>query len=245
MVVAADQGAGRRLSRVLRSPIRQSMILVTGATGFAGSHLLDRLAGESPIAAWAHAGGRRSQHRRDVEWHDVDLLNRRSVSQAMAAIAPDTIYHLAGTPHVGSSFDNPSEPLAINALGTHYLLAAIEAYARNARVVVVTSAMIYGPAAEALTESSPVLPDSPYALSKLAQDRLALLAAAQGLNIIVARPFNHTGPKQAPSFAIPGFAQQIARIEAGQAAPVIHVGNLDAERDLTDVRDVVSGYATL
>lgn len=221
------------------------MILVTGATGFAGSHLLDRLPRETPITAWARPRGRPPQPRPGVEWQAVDLLDRRAVGRAIDALKPTTVYHLAGAPHVGSSFGNPAQPLAINAVATHYLLDAVETHARGARIVVVTSAMIYGPSRDPLTEASPAMPSSPYGLSKLAQDRLASLAAAGGLDARIARPFNHTGPGQDASFAIPGFAEQIARIEAGLADPLLRVGNLDAERDIADVRDVVDGYVTI
>jgi len=221
------------------------MILVTGATGFAGSHLLDRLPSDTRVTAWARPGGRPPRERPRVQWQGVDLLDRAAVARAIEQAQPRTIYHLAGAPHVGSSFDNPVEPLAINALGTHYLLGAVDAHARGARVVIVTSAMIYSRSDEPHTETSPAVPSSPYGLSKLAQDRLAALAAADGLDTVIARPFNHTGPRQDPSFSVPGFAQQIARIEAGLDAPVLQAGNLDAERDITDVRDVVDAYAAI
>lgn len=221
------------------------MILVTGATGFAGSHLLDRLPRDTPLTAWARPRGRAPQPRPGVEWQAVDLLDRRAVARAIAALTPTIVYHLAGAPHVGSSFGNPAQPLAINAVATHYLLDALETHAPAARIVVVTSAMIYRPSRDPLTETSPTVPSSPYGLSKLAQDRLASLAAGGGLDARIARPFNHTGPRQDASFAIPGFAEQIARIEAGLAEPLLRVGNLDAERDITDVRDVVDGYVTI
>ncbi|MEX2271610.1 MAG: GDP-mannose 4,6-dehydratase [Vicinamibacterales bacterium] len=222
------------------------MILVTGATGFAGSHLLQRLPPESRVIAWARPEGRPAYSTAtNVEWHAVDLLDRAAVSKAIASASPTLVYHLAGAPHVGSSFDNPAQPLEINALGTHHLLTAVGNEAPAARVVVVTSAMIYRPSASPHSEESDKLPSSPYGLSKLAQDRLAMLAGADGLNVVVARPFNHTGARQSPTFAISGFAQQIARIEAGGAEPVLRVGNLDAERDITDVRDVVDAYGVI
>ena len=224
------------------------MILVTGATGFAGSHLLERLPAGSRVVAWARGslpGNIQPGGISGIEWRTVDLLDREAVAREMARARPTVIYHLAGAPHVGSSFENPAEPLTINAVGTHHLLTAVGNEAPGARVVVVSSAMIYAPSASPHTEDSATVPSSPYGLSKLAQDRLALLAAAEGLNAVVARPFNHTGARQAPSFAVSAFAQQIAHIEAGHSEPVLRVGNLDAERDITDVRDVVDAYALL
>lgn len=221
------------------------MILVTGATGFAGSHLLDRLPAGAPVTAWARPRGREPLGATSVMWRGVDLLDRAAVAAGIRAAAPTVIYHLAGAPHVGSSFDHPVEPLEINALGTHHLLQAVETHVPRARVIVVTSAMIYQRSDAPHDESSPTLPSSPYGLSKLAQDRLAELAAAAGLDVVIARPFNHTGPRQDASFSLPAFAEQIARIEAGRAEPVVRVGNLDAERDITDVRDVVDAYAVI
>ncbi len=224
-------------------------ILVTGATGFAGSHLLERLPDGVRVVAWARPGGTPPASGAGmtarVEWQGVDLLDRAGVARALSDAPPDLVYHVAGAPHVGTSFDNPALPLSINALGTHYLLGGLAQAAPRARVLVVTSAMIYGPSVDPHAEDSPMAPGSPYGLSKLAQDRLASLAAADGMDAVIARPFNHTGPRQDPSFSMPGFAQQIARIEAGRAEPVIRVGNLDARRDISDVRDVVDAYAVI
>ena len=224
-------------------------ILVTGATGFAGSHLLERLPDGARIVAWARPGGTAAPPSGPtgarVEWKGVDLLDRVEVGKALADAPPDVVYHLAGAPHVGTSFDNPALPLSINALGTHYLLDGIAHAAPRARVIVVTSAMIYGPSSDPHAEDSRMAPGSPYGLSKLAQDRLAALAAAGGMDAVIARPFNHTGPRQDPSFSMPGFAQQIARIEARRAEPVIRVGNLDVRRDISDVRDVADAYAVI
>lgn len=206
-------------------------IVITGATGFAGRHLRERL----PSGAHVHAWGRR----------DVDLLDRNAVDRAVESARPSAIFHLAGATHVAASFADPALALRVNGLGTHHLLEAVRKHAPRARVIVTTSAMIYEPGVEARTEETRLAPQSPYGLSKLAQDRLAMEAARDGLDVVVARPFNHTGARQHPSFAIPGFAKQIAEIEAGLAPPVIRVGNLDAERDITDVRDVVDAYVLL
>lgn len=223
-------------------------VLVTGATGFAGSHLLERLPLDCDVIAWARPGGHHAAEATGTQaaaWRAVDLMDRDGVETAIAEARPDVVYHLAGAPHVGSSFDNPVLPLEINALGTHHLLSAVERRAPAARVLVVTSAMVYGRSDAPLDEASPIVPSSPYGLSKLAQDRLAALAAVDGLQTVIARAFNHTGPRQDPSFSVPGFARQIARIEAGLDEPVLRVGNLDAERDLSDVRDVVDAYMVI
>jgi GDP-4-dehydro-6-deoxy-D-mannose reductase len=131
-------------------------------------------------------------------------------------------------------------------MGTHHLLAAVRRLGLPCRVLIVSSGMVYRPGAEALSEDTPLVPASPYGVSKLAQDQLALRAFAEdGIDVVVARPFNHVGPRQEPGFAVPSFARQIALIEAGRMSPELLVGNLDARRDLTDVRDVVAAYERL
>jgi GDP-4-dehydro-6-deoxy-D-mannose reductase len=221
--------------------------LVTGATGFAGSHLLDRLSGRTKLTAWQRPGGRARPATIDVEWKAVDLLDRDSVTRAIAKTKPSRIYHLAGAPQVDTSWTSVVPHLAANVLGTHHLLDAVRRTGRPCRVLVVTSAQVYQSGGhEPLTEDSPLLPSNPYGLSKLAQDDLALRVHAEdGLDIVVARPFNHAGPRQSRAFAISSFARQIALAEAGAVAPEIEVGNLDARRDISDVRDVVEAYEHL
>jgi len=221
--------------------------LITGAGGFAGRHLLAHLKATHPdrlVWAWS----RRPQATTDdsIRWRQVDITNRDAVTEAIVDTRPDRIIHLAGSPHVGQSWRNTLLPLKTNAMGTHYLLEAVRMHQPSCRVLVVTSAMIYRAGHEPLNEETPAEPASPYGFSKLAQDQLALAAAHEdGLNVVVARPFNHAGPGQDSSFALSSFARQIALIEAGRAPAELHVGDLNAERDLTDVRDVVEAYARL
>lgn len=216
-----------------------STILVTGAAGFAGSHLLDLLH-NAP-------GPHRGPHQ-IVGWtrRDADLLDRETVRDAIAALRPDEVYHCAGSPHVGESWGRTAETLAVNVLGTHHLLDALRRTGRRVRVLIPGSAHVYAATAPLLTEESPVAPASPYAISKLAQELLGLRAVAEdGLDVIVTRSFNHTGARQSPTFMAPSMARQVAAIERGEAPPVIKVGNLDARRDLTDVRDTVRAYTLL
>jgi GDP-4-dehydro-6-deoxy-D-mannose reductase len=220
-------------------------VLVTGAAGFAGSHLVEQLAGSCEIVGWA-----RSAPPREVaplaRWEAVDLLHRDHVRAAIAAMRPSVVYHCAGLPHVAESWRDAAQPLAINALGTHHLLDALRRAGVRARVLVVGSATVYARADVPLREDAPLGPDSPYARSKLAQEQLGLRAGADdGLDVIVTRTFNHTGPRQTASFVAPSMARQIALIERGAAEPVIRVGNLDAQRDISDVRDVARAYASL
>jgi GDP-4-dehydro-6-deoxy-D-mannose reductase len=225
-----------------------SSTLITGAAGFAGRHLIAHLKAAQPsgrLVAWSRQPPE-SHGNAGVEWCQVDVTNRDAVTDAIVRAKPGRVVHLAGAPHVGQSWLNAWDPLKTNVIGTHHLLDAVRTSHRHCRVLVVTSAMIYKPSSDPLDETAPVGPASPYGFSKLAQDQLALAAAREdGLDVLVARPFNHVGPGQDPSFFLSSFARQIALAEAGVLPPKIQVGNLDAERDLTDVRDVVAAYASL
>ena len=223
-------------------------VLVTGAAGFAGSHLLDRLApsGEHELVAWRRPGGRPALPHRGVRWIDVELTDREQVVAAMRAARPAVVYHCAGAAQVAGSWEDTATPLEANALGTHHLLEAVRREAPEARVLVVGSALVYRPSPTPLREDDPLGPRTPYGISKLAQEMIALHAAAvDGLDVVVARPFNHIGPRQAPTFAAASFARQIAAAETGAGPRTIEVGNLDTARDLTDVRDIVRAYERL
>lgn len=225
----------------------QTSTLVTGAAGFAGRHLLASLRG-SPLTGRLVAWSRRPAppDADGVYWRQVDITDRTAVADALRAAAPGRIIHLAGSPQVAQSWLDAWSPMKTNVIGTHHLIQAMLAHAPKSRLLVVTSAAIYRPSDDALDEEAPLGPASPYGLSKLAQDQLALAAARdQGLDIVVARPFNHAGPGQSPDFFLSSFARQIALIEAGRAPGQVHVGNLEAERDLTDVRDVVIAYGRI
>ncbi|HUK32380.1 MAG TPA: GDP-mannose 4,6-dehydratase [Vicinamibacterales bacterium] len=219
------------------------MILVTGAAGFAGGHLLDLLCQQdAPIAAWHRPGGAPTGERRGVTWHAVDVTDREAVAGAIADIKPNAVYHCAGQAHVGRSNDRTTSTFAINVRGTYYLLEELRRAGVRARIVVPSSAMIYASAGDPLSEDDPLVPHGAYAVSKLAQEMTALRGREDGLHVTIARAFNHTGPRQDPFFAASGFARRIADIEAGRWAPEIAVGNLEARRDIHDVRDTVRAY---
>jgi GDP-4-dehydro-6-deoxy-D-mannose reductase len=220
--------------------------LVTGATGFAGGHLLDSLTDHAPVVAWYRPEGHPPDPNRHLDWRAVDLLDPAAVADSIEDTMPAVIYHLAGAPQVDTSWASVVPHLRTNMLGTHHLLEAVKQLGRPCRVLVVSSAQIYQVSDEPLDESAPLIPPSPYGLSKLAQDQLALRACQdEGLDVVIARPFNHAGPRQRAAFAVSSFARQIARIEAELAPPVLAVGNLDTRRDLTDVRDVVDAYRVM
>lgn len=220
-------------------------VVVTGAAGFAGGHLVEHLAGSHEVVAWARrppppelAGL--------ASWRQLDLLDREAVRAAVQAVRPRAVYHCAGASRVDTSWSDPAQSLAANVLATHYLLDALRRAGERCRVLVTGSAAVYAPCATRLGEDARIAPDNPYAVSKLAQEELALRAVDEdGLDVIVARPFNHTGPRQTPAFVMASLARQIALAERGAIEPVLRVGNLDAARDLTDVRDVVRAYALL
>jgi GDP-4-dehydro-6-deoxy-D-mannose reductase len=217
-------------------------VLVTGATGFAGSHLVQYLSASCDVAAW----GRRpppGELAALARWQQVDLLDTDRVTAAIRELRPSLVFHCAGLPQVAESWTDTAAPLAVNVLGTHRLLEALRVNRVRCRMLVTGSAHVYAASAVPLDEHAPVGPASPYALSKLAQEQLALRAWAEdGIEVVVTRSFNHTGPRQPPSFVAPSIARQIASIEHGAGEPVIRVGNVDAVRDIMDVRDTVRAY---
>jgi GDP-4-dehydro-6-deoxy-D-mannose reductase len=238
-------------------------VLVTGAAGFVGGHLIDLLGAErTHVVAWYRPGGtlpgRGTPPDRDaraagaagpsfagITWQAVDLLDAALVRRALAGLRPGAVYHCAGAAHVGLSWRDAARTLAINVRGTHNLLEGLRWTDTATKVVIPSSAMVYAPAERALAEDDPLVPRSPYALSKLAQEMEGVRAIADGLGVTIARAFNHFGPRQDPFFAASGFARRIADIEAGRWEPEIAVGNLDARRDLTDVRDTIRAYTQI
>jgi len=220
--------------------------LVTGATGFAGSHLIDELlTSEAEVAAWAHRGGSPDPHSTDarVGWAAVDLLDREEVRRALAETRPSVIYHCAGIAHVGESWNAAERALRVNALGTHHVLEGVRSEGLACAVLVTGSALVYRPSTMPLCEDDPIGPVDPYGVSKLAQEMIAL--RARHAPVFVVRPFNHAGPRQGPSYSTSSFARQVAAIEAGRSAPVLRVGNLESRRDVTDVRDTVRAYVAI
>jgi GDP-4-dehydro-6-deoxy-D-mannose reductase len=211
--------------------------LVTGAGGFVGRHLVAHL----------HACGDEVRTFDRESTPSLDVTDPDAVEDAVTSIKPDVIFHLAALSHVGESWDAPVRVFRVNIEGTLHVLRAAQA-AGDARVVVVGSADEYGAVDEhdlPLRETAPLRPLTPYGVSKVAADYLALQAfLAEGLATIRVRAFNHIGPGQEPRFLLPGLAQRIAEAERDGRDEIV-VGNLDAIRDLTDVRDVVAAYRLL
>ena len=217
-------------------------ILVTGAAGFAGSHVLDMLSRDNAdIVAWHRPGSAAPREVAGVRWEAVDLLDAAAVAAGIDRVRPSAVYHCAGAAHVGRSWDSTESTFATNVRGTHHVLTALDRTGVPARMMIPSSALVYATANEALTEHHQLLPASPYGLSKLAQEMLGERTDGR-LTVTIARAFNHFGPRQHPHFVASGFARRIADIEKGRWEPEISVGNLDAQRDLTDVRDTVRAY---
>jgi GDP-4-dehydro-6-deoxy-D-mannose reductase len=224
------------------------VVLVTGVTGFVGPHVA-RVCAEA--GARVHGLGPESAAPATpalAGWHQADLLDEASLVDAMRATAPDAVIHLAGQSSAALSFEQPELTFRLNALGTWNVLEAVRHAAPRARVLVIGTSESYGPQPEGsrVAEDAPFQPVSPYGLSKAAADALADAHARHyGLDVMRTRSFAHTGPGQTPRFVIPSFAEQIARIEAGTAEPVLRVGNLEVTRDMLDVRDVALAYLAL
>ncbi len=228
-------------------------VLVTGASGFVGRHLVEHLAQDTTLEI---VGTSTDEVRlaprikdRPIDWYQLDIRDEASVIDLLGQIQPKLIFHLAGQAFVPLSLEHPWETLQINVQGQLNLIKGLVAHGLDARLLAVSSAHVYGkidPADNPITEQQPFRPDTPYAVSKIAQDMLALqYYLSHGLQIVRARAFNHIGPGQNTRFALPNFARQIAAIEQGQQEPIISVGDLKPRRDFTDVRDVVRAYALL
>lgn len=225
-------------------------VLITGITGFVGSHLAEYVL-ERGVVVYGSIRWRSKTdnivHIKDrLNLIDCDLRDPASVCNLVAESKPDFIFHLAAQSFVPTSWRAPSETLGTNILCQVNLLEAVRSSTCNPMIQIAGSSEEYG-FVEAhelpVRESNPLRPLSPYAVSKVAQDLLGYqYFKSYGMKIIRTRAFNHTGPRRGEVFATSNFAKQIAAIEAGKREPVIRVGNLDAKRDFSDVRDIVRGY---
>lgn len=221
-------------------------VLITGASGFAGKHLITHLIkGDYDITAGIFGSELDISHERVQAVH-LDLNEKEAINQVIKEIKPDWVFHLAALSSPAASFSDNNKTLINNATAQANLLSALVDIRPEARTLVVGSAEEYGKVSEQdlpINENCPLKPMSPYAVSKITQDFMGLqYFLSYNLPVIRVRPFNHTGPGQPPLFVLPAFAQQVAKIEAGLQAPTMTVGNLTATRDFTDVSDMVRAY---
>ena len=228
---------------------------VTGLDGFAGQWLArellqagDEVAGGSRSATPQYSTLDAAQATA-LRWFTFEVLDGERIEAALRDWRPDHIYHLAGQAFVGEALRDPTATVQTNAIGTATALEAARKSVPGARFLYVGSADAYGAVAPSdlpLRETMPLRPNNPYAASKASGETIAIqYARAHMLDVVATRSFNHTGPGQRPAFAVPGFAQQIAAIAQNRQQPPMRVGNLDAKRDYTDVRDVARAYRLL
>ena len=220
--------------------------LITGVSGFVGRYLAEFLREKGyEVYGFDRTGAVIP----GATVQKVDLLQKEAVADFVQQVKPDFIFHLAAQSSVKKSWDDPAATMAVNVEGTRNLFQAVISAKidQSCITLVVSSAEIYGiPASVPITENHPLHPTNPYGESRLEQEKLIQEYREKwNLAIILCRSFPHTGPGQATDFVCSNFAFQIAQIEAGNQESVLRVGNLDAERDFTDVRDVVNAYYLL
>jgi len=215
--------------------------LITGISGFVGPHLAEHLLNNKHEVFGVDITKKKIEN---VISYQTDILDREGLFSVINEIRPDYVFHLAAQSSVKKSFEQPELTRKINVEGTKNLLDSILNAKISPTALIVSSAQIYGiPKRIPITEQHPLNPQSPYAKSRLEQEKLTLeYSKEHNMKIVIARSFNHTGPGQSEEFVCSDFAKQIVEIEKGLRKPLIKVGNLEAKRDFTDVRDIVKGY---
>jgi GDP-4-dehydro-6-deoxy-D-mannose reductase len=232
-------------------------VLVTGAGGFAGQHLMRALLGRGREVVGTTLDGESvtggtllPEEVTRIEWVGLDVTAPSSLDAVLAGEAFGEVYHLAGQRSVGQSFTDPVATWEVNATGTLQLLQALARRSgARCRVLVISSAEVYGAVPESdqpVEEARAPSPITPYGASKLGAEAVAMQAAASGgLEVVIARSFNHAGPGQDARFIFPSMARQLADLRGSGAERVLRVGNLEARRDFLDVRDVAEAYLRL
>jgi GDP-4-dehydro-6-deoxy-D-mannose reductase len=225
-------------------------ILITGATGFVGTHLLRQLEGILPREDKILATGRRATlgwEEGRAAYHQIDLNDHDAVQHLIKTFRPTHTVHLAALSSVHQALGTPAETWRTNVCGTLNLAEALASHTADGNLIFISTSEVYGRSfagGERINETAPLAPANPYARSKAAAEGAALDASLHH-RVVVLRAFNHTGPGQDERFVVASFAAQIARIELGLAEPVLRVGDLSAERDFLDVEDVTRAYAAI
>lgn len=228
-------------------------VFITGINGFVGSHMSEFLLAKdyevSGLILERNKIEKISGVIDEIHLYEGDVKNYGLLKDILAENRPEEVYHLAGLSHVQHSWKNEWETYKVNFLGTYNLLEAIKELRLNTKVLIIGSSDEYGRVPQdklPIQEDYPLMPLSPYGVSKACQELLALrYARSEGIHVVAVRAFNHTGSRQEPYFVCSDFAKQIAEVEKGLRGSVIYVGDLSAERDFTDVRDVVEAYYLL
>jgi GDP-4-dehydro-6-deoxy-D-mannose reductase len=226
-------------------------VLITGVTGFAGSHLADLCLTKKDVELYGIIRWRSRteniEHFQDrIRLLECDLRDAGSTRDVIEEVRPDWIFHLAAQSFVPTSWKAPSESLTTNVIGQLNIFEAVRKLGLDCRIQIACSSEEYGmvhPDEVPIKETNPLRPLSPYGVSKVGQDMLGYqYFMSYGMQVVRTRGFNHTGPRRGPVFVCSDFAKQVVDIERGVREPVMAVGNLDARRDFTDVRDMVRGY---
>ena len=228
-------------------------VLITGITGFAGSYLAEYLASLGTCEIYGtylteNSLENVSSIKESLSLVKIDLTDFTAVDELIKSVMPDEIYHLAALPSPAESFENPALYIHNNVDIQLHLFSAVRKHKSEAKILIVSSGEIYGQVDESnlpINEDTPFRPTSPYSVSKVTQDMLALqYYISFKMPIIRVRPFNHIGPRQSPAFVVASFAKQVAECEKN-GTETIMVGNLSSKRDFTDVRDMVRAYVTV
>lgn len=220
-------------------------VLITGAGGFVGKYLIDEFKKEN-YQVIACDISKADKFGNDVEYHDMDILQKEVVESVIKECNPDYLINLAAISSVGLSWKIPDKTINVNVIGTLNILDAVSKYCAKCKILLIGSSEEYETKDVPLKETDNVSGNNPYGISKIAQENFAKLYREKyGLNIVCTRSFNHTGIGQLDQFVIPSFCKQVAEIDKTNKPGKIYVGNLSAYRDISDVRDIVKIYRRL
>jgi len=223
--------------------------LIIGGAGFVGNYLIEHCKRDWQWSVHVTKMPNETIANPDVSIHDLDILEKKEITALLRTVRPDYIFHLAAQSSVAVSWKNPALTVDVNVKGSINVLEAIRELDYSPRILLIGSGEEYGhilPGETPISERNTPRPGNIYAATKACQNMIgAIYAKAYQMPIMMVRAFNHIGPNQSPLFVVADFCRQVAEIEAEMRSPVIHVGNLAAKRDFTDVRDVVRAYALL
>ena len=223
--------------------------LIIGGAGFVGNYLIDHLADELKWDISVTKMSREELKNDKANIYDLDILNKEQINEVLEKVRPDYIFHLAAQSSVALSWKNPGLTIDVNIKGSVNVMDAIRILDYKPRMLFIGSGEEYGhikPEESPIVEENRVRPGNIYAATKVCQNMIGkIYSDAYDMDIMMVRAFNHIGPNQAPMFVVADFCKQVVEIERGEKEPVIYTGNLNVNRDFTDVRDVVRAYGLL